>query len=385
MHIPRSVGAAALGAWLALFAAGCDRSVPIGVVLSESGVASVYGEKVKRGVELALREVNAAGGYRGRRFELLYRDDATNPAVARRVVEELIRERDVRIVIGPIVSSVALAIAPICEEHHAILLSPTASAPQITDAGEFVFRNYPSDVLEGTSMARFAKELGLERIVILAVDNSFGAGLEAVFRQQYTSKLRQVVRTFHFEEADEASFEPMIRQVRELAPDGIYLVAYLGDADDLLRAIRAAGIGAVVLGASSMTEDIARLSGTAAENLVFPQPTFDSSSPEPAARSFVEAYRRAYGEDPEMFAAHGYDALKLVLEAMERGGSPRAEDVKRGLLGIENYAGASGNLSFDDNGDVVQYPRLFVIRQGKAMQYDRFVEQGGTILPDGHR
>ena len=379
MSVARALGAAMLAASSGLATMGCTGSIPVGAVLSQTGAASVYGEKVKKGLDLALSQINASGGYRGRRIELIYKDDATNPEIGRRVVEELIHKHGAHVIIGPLVSSVALAVAPLCEASHTVLLSPTASAPQISEAGEYVFRNYPSDVLEGTSMARFAKEMGLERMAVLAVDNEFGAGLKAVFALHYRSKLRQIVRAFDFAEGDVRAFGAMVQEVRALGPDGIYIVGYLSDVADLLRGIRGSGISSVILGASSVTEDIVRLAGGAAENLVFPQPSFDAASSDPAVRSFVEAYRSAYGDEPDTFAAHGYDALKLVHLALERGGGTRPDDVRRGLLGIGDYSGASGPAAFDDKGDVVQYPRLLVIRQGRAVPYDRFIEQGGSI------
>ena len=381
MSTLRVFGSVALAGASCALAGGCAREIPIGAVVSRTGAASVYGEKVKRGLDLAMAEINASGGFKGRKLRLIFKDDATSPAIGRRAVEELIRQDGVRVIVGPIVSSVTLAVAPLCEETRTVLLSPSASAPQITSAGEYIFRNYPSDVLEGTSMARFAKELGLERMVLLAVDNEFGAGLKGVFSQQYAGKLREIVGSFDFQEADAPAFDLLVERVRSLRPDGVYIVGYLTDTADLLRRIHAAGIDAVLLGASSVTGEIIRLGGAAAENLVFPQPTFDPGSADPATRAFVEAYRRRYQEDPDNFAAHGYDALKLLLLALQRGGSTQVEDVRRGLLGIEDYAGASGPTAFDDNGDVVQYPRLYIIRQGRSVPYDRFVEQGGSIRP----
>ena len=123
-------------------------------------------------------------------------DDQTRPEVGKTAVETLINENGVRLIIGAVSSSVALKIAPICEENEVVLLSPTASSPKITDAGEYIFRNYPSDILEGTSMADFARDLGLERLVVFAVNNEFGHGLKDVFVEKYPSKFRAILETF---------------------------------------------------------------------------------------------------------------------------------------------------------------------------------------------
>jgi branched-chain amino acid transport system substrate-binding protein len=97
----------------------------------------------------------------------------------------------------------------------------------------------------------------------------------------------------------------------------------------------------------------------------------------------VAAYRKKYGEDPDDFAAHGYDSVNLLLLAMETRGSTHPDDVKFGLGAITDHAGASGRVSIDEHGDVIQYPRLFVIRQGRAVPYDQFKEEGGSLNVPG--
>jgi len=299
------------------------------------------------------------------------------------VVHELIEENDVPVIIGAISSTVTLNIADICEEEEVVLLSPTASVPEITEAGAWIFRNYPSDVLEGTAMARFARDLGLERVVVFAIDNEFGAGLRDVFTQQYTSKYREVIRTFDFDDENPAAFAAMVDEVKELAPDGIYIFAYLESFAELLKLIDAAGIDAVKMGSSSVVvEDLVRMAGAAAEDLVFTRSVFDVNSTDEVVSSFVMAYRARYGEAPDHYAANGYDAVKLLIEAMNIGGSSHPDDIRAGLLGLKQYPGAAGPTEFDENGDVVRYPRMFIIKGSEALAYEKFVEDGGSLLAD---
>jgi branched-chain amino acid transport system substrate-binding protein len=98
---------------------------------------------------------------------------------------------------------------------------------------------------------------------------------------------------------------------------------------------------------------------------------------------FVQAYRAKYGEDPDHFAANGYDSLKVLLEGMEKGKSTHPDNIKVGLLAVSDYEGPSGRVAFDEHGDIIQYPRLFVIRQGRAIPYDRFKEEGGSLSVPG--
>jgi len=362
-------------------AGGCSAGIPIGAVISETGAAASYGRSVRKGLDLAVEEINSGGGFEGKAFEIVYRDDETDPMKGQQAVADLISEFDVGLIIGAVSSSVTLAIAPMCEQDGVVLLSPTASAPQLTDAGSYIFRNYPSDVLEGTAMARFARDLGVERLALFAVDNEFGEGLKRVFAPEFESRFRAIVATIDFQEGQAAGLGGRIAALADARPDGIYVVGYIDDVASIVRQVRDAGLESVVLATSSTNAvDLVEKIGAAAENVVLPRSSsFDSESDDPAVQAFVATYREKYGEDPDDFAARGYDAAKLLLIAMQQGGSAHPDAVKTGLSGIDDYHGASGRVALDEHGDAVQYPRLYVIRQGREIPYDRFKEEGGSF------
>ena len=113
--------------------------------------------------------------------------------------------------------------------------------------------------------------------------------------------------------------------------------------------------------------------------MVYPQPPFDPESDEDVVRSFVEAYRSRYGEDPDTYAAHGYDALKILANAIGDAGTGHSGEVKSALARMVGFKGASGDTAFDQNGDVVQFPRLFIIKDGASIPYTRFIEDGGSL------
>jgi branched-chain amino acid transport system substrate-binding protein len=359
---------------------GCSRDVKIGAVISESGSVSFYGEQVRKGMDLAVKELNLSGGVNGGMVQLIYKDDATNADRGQQVVQELIEVEDVDMIIGAISSKVTLRIAPICEEQGVVLLSPASSAPSISDAGDYIFRNYPSDILEGTAMARFAKDEGFERVVIFALDNAFGHGLTEVFTEEYESKYRQVVKTFFFAEGATDGFDAMVEEARGLDPDGAYVIAYYQELPAVLQAIHAADLNVVVMGTSSVPPTIAQNAGEAAEKLLYPQPAFDPGSGDARVIKFVQDFKQTYGEDPEIYAAHGYDAVMLMAEAIRELGSTHPANVKIGLSSIKNYNGAAGPTTFDKNGDVVRYPRLFIIHEGRAIPYKQFTDEGLSLF-----
>jgi branched-chain amino acid transport system substrate-binding protein len=300
-----------------------------------------------------------------------------------RETEDLIENQGAEIIIGAVSSEVTLGIAPICQAKGVLLLSPSSSAPKITEAGDFIFRNFPSDVLEGTAMADFAKDRGVRRVVIFAVDDEFGAGLTEVFGRRFESKSRKVIEKFLIPEGDPAALAEMVAKVKELNPEGVYVVAYEAEIVSLLQELHAAEIRPLIMATASVTQKIPGLAGEAAENLVYPQPSFDIGSGDPPVATFVEAYRERYDEDPGIYAAHGYDALKLIWQAMLDTGHSRPDEIKRGLLGLESYHGAAGRTSFDSSGDVVRYPQLFVVRDGQPVPYEEFEQEGGELPVPG--
>jgi branched-chain amino acid transport system substrate-binding protein len=382
-------------AWLA---AGCSSEVKIGAVISETGAVAPYGHQVIRGLDLALEEINAEGGFDGAPVQLIYRDDATNPETGIEAVKDLIDNEKVNIIIGAVSSPVTLEIAPICEKEEVLLLSPTASAPRISEAGEYIFRNYPSDVLEGTALADFARKMGVRRVAIFALDNEFGSGLAEVFIRRFESRSREVVKTFRITEGDTASFPDMIQEIKGMTPQGVYVVAYEAIMAELLKQFKAAGCKGLVMGSGAVTDRLITEAGEAAEHLVYPQPVFDVDSAEPAVASFVQAFRAKYQREPDIYAAHGYDSLKLILAAMEHTGFTFPDEVRRGLHGLRTedpedptkghpgYAGAAGITQFDERGDVVRYPKIFVVHEGKSVPYEQFEQDGGELtIPDTSR
>jgi len=363
--------------------AGCGKPVRIGAIVSRTGAAASYGEQVARGFDLAVEQINAAGGVGGRPLELMYRDDSTNPEIGLAALRELVETERVTTVLGAVSSTVTLRMAPYCERNHVILISPTASAPQLSGAGDYVFRTYPSDVLEGASMADFARDLGLDRVAVLAADNEYGAGLARVFSERLRASGGSVVASLTFPEGDETAIADAVTALVGLAPRGLYIPAYVGDLATVLVRLNQTSLRPIVLGTSAAAPELIRAAGPAAENLVFPMPSFDGSADSATVRSFVTAFSARYAAEPDVYAAHAYDTVHVLAAAALAARSWHADALKEALLRIDNFEGATGRLAFDRNGDVVQYPRLYVVRDGQFVAYDRFVEGGGALPVPG--
>lgn len=368
---------------LALAAAlGCSRDVRIGCVISSTGAASTLGDQVRKGMDLALEIETESGDVPGS-VSLFYRDDATNPEVGVRALEELVSREHVPFVIGAVSSPVTLALATACERHRIVLLSPTASAPEITAAGDWVFRIHPSDAAEAVSMADFAKDVGFHRLAVAAVEDRYGESLRDAFVARVAEGGMELAGVAMFEEGDVPDVDRAVRAVAALDPEAVYLAAYATDAVAFSRALRELGCNARVLGTSALNDEFVREAGAAADGAVFPGASFRVEETDPAVSRFVERYRERYGEDPDVWAAHGYDAVRVALRAFRDARRFRPESLREALAAIDDYDGAAGPAAFDANGDVMRYPRLLVVRGDETIPYDRFVAEGGMLAVSG--
>jgi len=364
----------AILAALLLLYCGAGREVVVGAVLSLSGEGAYYGQIIREAMDLAVHRVNASGGIGGNPLRILYRDSRSSPDEAARAAQELFDRYDVPLIFGGVLSSETLRIAPIAESRHKILLSPASSSPEITRAGKYVFRVYPSDALEGAYMAQLASdELHLTRITVLAIDNEFGRGIVSVFRESFRGGTPPVVILYPARRAD---YPALAEKAREAGGDGIYLVGYYNDMAALLKEIRKRSISARILSTSSIGSSRAlEEAGEAAEGVIYPATVFDPESDDPDVARFVRDFRVRYGSDPDLYAAHGYDAVMVAAAAMQKAGGPVPERIARELLAIRDFHGASGVLSFDPEGDVRQYPRAFIVHAGRSRLFRDYLEE----------
>jgi branched-chain amino acid transport system substrate-binding protein len=355
----------------------------IGVLVPDTGAGSGYSEPIRRGLELAVSEINAAGGVLGDRpLELVYRDTGTNAENGKVVARELIDNEEVYAIIGPVTSSVALAVTPIMSESEIILLSPAASSPVLTtQGGDYFFRNYPSDVVEGHTMAEFCRKNVIARVAVLEVDDIFGSGIADVFAEKYEASTRRIVAREKFDTGiglEEA--EELAEKVKESDPQAIYIAAYENDVVTLLQALDEIECKGARLATSAVTRSIVDLAGESAEDLIFPQTAFnpaDARNDEVVA--FVAQYEQRFGSSPGNFAAHAYDAMHVLAKAIDEA---VIQSKLRGAMLNVRHRGVTGNIDFDLSGDVVQAPRLYAVLGGEVITFTEYKDAkvGQSIL-----
>lgn len=343
--------------------AGCssqssDGAIRIGFIGPLTGDVAGLGLDGLNGAMMAVDKINAAGGIGGKLVQLIAEDGRCAGADAAAAAQKLMNVDKVVAVIGGMCSGETLAAAAVAEATKVVILSPTSSSPDVTNAGEFVFRDYPSDALKTTAMAAYFREKGWSKVAMISENTDFSQG----FRASLTSKLPAGGLVFdEVVEPGTKDFRTLLTRLKDMDFD-VFIPN--GNSDSvigpMLQQLREAGFEQVAVAhdaADSVT--MAKDLPEATEGLQVINVSSDVRD-----ASFADAFKKEYG-DPKYgisFAGYAYDAANVIFAAVA-GGATDGEGIRTYLNAVQEYDGVVGAFSFDDNGDVEGIP--YVLKQFK--------------------
>ena len=332
--------------------------IKIGVSIPLTGDMAEYGKAIKNGIELALEETNQKSK---KKFETIYEDNKGEPTTAVTGINKLISIDKVKSIIGGAMSSVAQALAPICNNNKVILLSPYATDPNLTEAGPYFFRIWPSDTYDGKVMANIAyNKLGIEKIAILYVNNVYGKGISDVFTKEHEKLGGNIVTIETFAESS-TDFRTQLEKIKNKNPEAIYLPAYIQEILGIIKQSYELGLKARFLGNESFKDEkVLQLTKNAIEGTVFSYPAYDPESNNPIIKGFVTKYKNKFNQTPNVFAALGYDCFNVLKNAYNIKNDKNIS-LQKSMFEIENYEGPAGNVIFDSNGDVMKDRDIYII------------------------
>jgi len=348
----------------------CTQDIRIGAILPLSGDAASWGELGKEGLQLALDEINAKDGIHGKKVAVIYEDTQAQPEKGASAMLKLATVNKVPAVIGDIVSSTTLAASPIAEKNKVVLLSPTASAPKITEAGKYIFRIWPSDLAEGTAIAEFAiKTLKVKNVAILYIQNDYGISLQKVFEKNFSKFGGKVLLSMAYK-VDETNFRPYLTKIKAKNPEAIYLVSYYKDAGLILKQAKQLKIDSQFLGTTAIEEPkLFEIAGDSADGVIYPISSgYDPNNKVTVVTKFIKDFKKRYDKEPGFIQAQTYDALKLIALAIEKSGST-GPAIQKYLETIKDYHGVTGLISFDENGDVKKPTQIKIIKGNRFIAY----------------
>lgn len=323
-------------------------AIKIGVLVPLTGDAASYGTAMQRAYDLAVSEVNAAGGVNGKQLELEYEDSKCDGASSAAATERLIQERGAGFILGGTCSGETLAAALITQEARVLLLSPTSTSSEITNAGDLVFRMYPSDTYETGMIAAHAAKNGHTRAALLSEDTVFTQGVREAFKGSYSG-------TVVFDEiiTGDTDFKTLMTKLRVANPQMVYLNPQsfvMGE--KLLEQINASGMNVAVYANNAMLDRSAISADPSTyEEVVMTEVPVPTSG---KASFMIDAYTKLYGSSPafKAFTASAYDSVYLLAEAI--GSVGEDPEAVAGYLNykVTDWPGALGTLNFDENGDI---------------------------------
>lgn len=340
------VGAAVLALVLASCSKAESNSVKIGGIFPLSGQVAVYGVECKNGVDLAIEEINAAGGINGKPVVLVSEDDEGNPDKTVNAFKKLSTKDGVKVVIGSLTSGCTQAITTLSQASKVVQIAPAATAPAITDAGDFIFRACFIDPFQGTVGGKFAAEtLGKKRAAILYdIGNDYSVGLSDNFKIAFTKAGGSIVSEESYATNDK-DFNAQLTKIKNANPDVVYLPDYYGTVALIAKQLRAQGITAPIVGADGWDG----LTSNAGDEVLggYYSNHYAVDSTEPAVKKFVESFRAKYNKDPNSFAALGYDCVYLIRDAIVAAGAEDSIAVRDALVKTDgDYV--TGHLTFDE-------------------------------------
>ncbi|MDO8661548.1 MAG: penicillin-binding protein activator [Candidatus Woesearchaeota archaeon] len=349
-----------------VFLTACDsekQTYKIGAILPLSGANVAYGNEIKNGIDLAVSELNIAGGVQDRSLEVVYEDDATDPKNGVSATHKLIEQDNVPVILGPWASGVALAVAPIAEQNKVILLAE-AIAPAISNAGDYIFRIQPSALDYTDKAADFLANKGFKTAGIIFINNDFGVGLKEAFGKSFVAQGKSIVATEAYDTGTQ-DFRTQLTKIKQKNPEVVFIAGYQ-ETVSVVKQMHELDMNSTVLaGPPFQSKAIIETLGPLAEGVVYPYHLIANTS---QARSYENNYFKAYGVQSGGFAPLMYAGVQLLAKILEKCGE-NTSCIKDELY-LTNYEGVSGKITFDQNGDP-QIPIVMkTVKNGKFVQVE---------------
>jgi branched-chain amino acid transport system substrate-binding protein len=342
--------------------------IKIGVILPLTGELASHGEDAKRGGDLAIKLRNQRGGIQGRKIVAIYEDDGNNPTTALSAFNKLLTIDKVQVVLGGMTSTVALALSPIADKKKIVLFSPTASHPKLTKKGGYIFRNWPSDNYDAKVIAEFSYNVLRKRsFAILYLNNDNGRALSGLFARRIKALGGNILANQGYEPGTN-DFRTVLSKIKNLSPDALYTPGYYEDVAKILVQAKEMGINTQFLASSAIENPkLIELAGNAAEGLIYSKTLINPEDEN--YKEFLQHFKNLYQTDPGIAASQCFDAVNIIIMAIERGGY-KSSEIQKELYNIQNYPGVTGKTSFDESGNVIKEFSIFTVKNGKFTSYE---------------
>ena len=352
-------------------------TILFGEVGSLTGAQATFGISTKNGIQMAIDEVNAAGGVvlkengvdgKAKKIAVRVYDDQGKSEEAANAVTRLINQDKVTVILGEVASSNSLAMAPKAQAAGVPMITPSSTNPKVTEVGDFIFRVCFIDPFQGTVMAKFATETLKAKNVAILKDNKsdYSLGLTQFFTETFKGLGGTIVAEEAYSQGD-TDFRGQLTAIKGKNPDAIYVPGYYTDVGVVARQARELGLKVPLLGGDGWeSEKLFELGGSAINGSYFSN-HYSSDDPTPRVQNFIKNYEQKFGSKPDSLAALGYDAAMVAIEAIKRTGSVDGAKLKDAIAQTKDHPGIAGSITLDANRNAVKPAVILQVKDDKAV------------------
>jgi branched-chain amino acid transport system substrate-binding protein len=348
--------------------------VRFGYVASMTGPEAAFGDSTEKGIQLAIEELNARGGLKGRQVDLKTYDDHGKPEEAASAAARLVTQDKVAVLLGEVASSrrrEALPVASIAEANRVPMIAPSSTSPRLTRDGDrgraFVFRACFVDPVQGAAMARFVREKGVTRVAILRdVGNASSVDLADHFLSRFKQLGGAIVNDQSYKAGDQ-DFKAQLTAIRARAPEAVYVPGHSADVAVIARQARDLGIKVPLMGGDEWdSARLLELVGPALEGSWFSN-HYAPDDPSPRVTAFVARFKARFGAVPDARAATGYDAAMLAADAIVRARNDGGDALAQAIAETKDFPGVTGVITLDGDHNAVKPAVVLEVKGGKAV------------------
>ena len=366
--------------------AGCGSkesgdTIKVGANFELTGNVANYGNATLEGLQLAIDEANEAGGINGKKIELVSVDDKSEAAESINAATKLISDDDVKVIVGPATTGRVLAETQTATDAKVPIIAPCATSPEATvENGKvkpYVFRSCFIDPQQGEVMATFAAKELKAKTAVIYVDNSsdYSKNLAKVFKEKFEAAGGKVVMEEAFLQKDQ-DFKATLTKLKTANADVMFVPAYYEEVGKIVKQAREMGINSAILGTDGWDDTkVVDIAGADALNNTFFSTHYSEKDAE--VQGFIEAYKKKYNHAPNVFAALGYDAGKMLVDALKRAGSNDTEKIREALEATKDLKVGTGTISMDKNHNPIKTAVILEMKNGEK-------ELKAKIAPEGN-
>ncbi len=351
---------------------GADKAaaetIKLGFLGATTGSVANYGIPGEKGMKLAIKEINADGGVLGKQLEGVYEDNKGDNAEIANITTKYITRDKVAALIGDPCTGLTKVAADIAQKNKVVIFSAGATGAGVVEIGDYVFRNTLLDIFAAPAVVDWMlDDQGWKNVAIItSLNNGYSTALTPVFKEALQARSANIVLEDSVNDG-ETDFTAQVTKLKNAKADVLVFTGYYTEAALIMNEAQKQNLDIKLIGGDGLYgQDLAKLGLSAVEEKVIFYCGFSTDQPSEETAAFLEKYRAEYNEEPDMFSAQYYDAVKIIADAMEKSGSADPTLFRAELAKLKDYPGVSGQTSFRADREPIKSPVfLMTVKDGK--------------------